>query len=204
MTNKIDFKKSLKPFYNPPLIGFHIVDVPVMNFLMVDGIGDPNTSIEYQHAVESLYSMSYGIKFELKSQGFDYVVPPLEGLWWMPDMAEFNLENKTSWQWTMMIMQPERVTQGIVEKVRNKIEKKGIIEAGFQGKFEIFHEGIAVQIFYSGAYENEAPVIAQMHRFIVENGYRLSGKHHEIYLSDPRKTAPEKLKTILRQPVKLD
>ena len=120
----MDFKKVLKPLYNPSQKGFHFVEVPAMNFLMLDGVGDPNTSLDYQQAVEALYSMSYGLKFALKNQGFDHIVPPLEGLWWMGDMNEFTVANKARWEWTMMIMQPEWVTTEWVEKVRDMTIKK--------------------------------------------------------------------------------
>jgi len=173
-----------------------------MNFLMIDGTGDPNTTVEYQQAVEALYSMAYGIKFDIKIQRFEYVVPPLEGLWWMENMNDFTLANKSRWQWTMMIMQPEWATEEIFERVRNKVDKKIKTPALKKLSFEVYQEGLAIQIVYTGKYEDEAPVIAEMHRFISENDYVPSGKHHEIYLGDPRKTAPEKLKTILRQPIR--
>jgi hypothetical protein len=202
MSTKVDFKKILKYLYNPSQGGFHIVDVPILNFIMLDGLGDPNISKDYQQAVEALYSLSYGIKFALKSEGYDHIVPPLEGLWWMENMNEFTLANKDSWQWTMMIMQPEWVTNDWVEKVRAEAYKKKKLVLLNMVRFESYHEGLSVQILYTGAYENEAPTIAEMHKFIKNNGFHTNGKHHEIYLGDPRKTAPEKLMTILRQPVR--
>ena len=202
MNEKMDYKKILKPLYNPPRGGFHIVDVPGMNYLMVDGSGNPNTCVVYQQTVEVLYSMSYGIKFALKAQGHDHVVPPLEGLWWMANMDEFTLANKDFWEWTMMIMQPDWVTNDWVEKARDEVYKKKKLALLNKVRFESFNEGLSVQIVYTGAYENEAPTIAEMHQFIRNNGFILCGKHHEIYLGDPRKTLPEKLQTILRQPVR--
>jgi len=202
MNTKVDFKKVLKPFYHPSQKGFHIVEVPAMNFLMLDGVGDPNTSLDYQQAVEALYSISYGLKFALKTQGFDHIVPPLEGLWWMGDMNEFTVANKARWEWTMMIMQPEWVTTEWVEKVRDMTIKKKDNRSLSTIRFEIYDEGLSVQILYIGAYKNEAPTIAEMHKFINTNGYRPDGKHHEIYLGDPRKTSPDRLQTILRQPIK--
>jgi hypothetical protein len=199
---KVDFKKTLKQLYNPSKKGFHIVDVPAMNFLMVDGKGDPNTSLEYQQAIEALYGISYGIKFALKSQGYDHVIPPLEGLWWMEDMNEFSRANIARWQWTMMIMQPEWVTQDTIERVRTEIIKKKSNSYAERVKFELYYEGLAVQTLYIGAYDDEAPVIAEMHTFIKSNGYQTNGKHHEVYLSDVRKTAAEKLQTILRQSIR--
>jgi hypothetical protein len=202
MTNKVDFKKTLKQLYNPSKKGFHIIEVPAMYFLMVDGKGDPNNSTEYQLAIDALYSMSYGIKFTLKSQGYDHVIPPLEGLWWMEDMNEFSRENIARWEWTMMIMQPEWVGPETVERVRtDQIKKKGNLLLEKVG-YQQYSEGLAVQTLYIGAYADEAPVIAEMHSFIKNNAYHTNGKHHEVYLSDVRKTPVEKLQTILRQPIR--
>jgi hypothetical protein len=202
MSTKVDFKKTLKHLYNPPKGRFHFVEVPEMTFLMLDGKGDPNTSLDYQQTIEALYSMSYGIKFALKSHGFDHIVPPLEGLWWMENMNEFSLANKDRWEWTMMIMQPEWITSDWVEKVRQDTRKKKNNSFLSEVRFETFGEGLAIQILYTGAYEKEAPTIAEMHQFIIANGYQTNGKHHEIYLGDPRKTSPERLQTILRQPIR--
>jgi len=201
MSEKIDFRKSLKNLYNPEKGPFHFINIPAMNFLAIDGTGNPNTSTEYKEAIEALYSMAYGIKFALKPNGIDYVIPPMEGLWWMENMNEFNPANKDRWLWTMMIMQPDWVNGEIVEKVRAiTIKKKGIL-AIENIRFESYHEGLSVQILYIGAYIDEAPTIAEMHNFIHNSGYLLNGKHHEIYISDQRKTPAEKLRTILRQPV---
>jgi hypothetical protein len=202
MSQKVDFKKDLKHLYNPPKGDFHVVAVPEMNFLMVSGTGDPNTSEDYQQAVEGLYTISYGIKFAFKSQGLDHVVPPLEGLWWMENMNDFTLANKASWEWTMMIMQPEWVTAEAVEKVVHDAMKKKKLTTLRKIQFAPYHEGLSVQILYTGAYENEAPTIAEMHRYIKSHGYQTNGKHHEIYLGDPRKVSPEKMQTILRQPIR--
>ena len=202
MIQKVDFKKTYKQLYNPTETGFHFIDVPDMNYLMLDGKDNPNTSENYQHAVQALYSMSYGIKFELKAQGFDYIIPPLEGLWWMPNMNEFTLENINEWEWTMMIMQPEWITSEIVEKVKEVTLRKKKEQLLKNVRFEVFREGLSVQILYIGAYKNEAPTIAEMHNYINTNGYETNGKHHEIYLSDIRKTSADKLRTILRQPIR--
>lgn len=199
---KVDFKKVLKQLYNPTKGGFHLLEVPPMNFLMLDGKGDPNTSLEYQQAIDALYTMSYGIKFALKSEGYDHIVPPLEGLWWMENMDEFTLANKYRWEWTMMIMQPEWVTTEWVEKVRKDAKKKKSNVSLSEVRFEVFNEGFVVQILYIGEYDKEAPTIAEMHKFITTNGYQTYGKHHEVYLSDIRKTSPDKLQTILRQPIR--
>jgi hypothetical protein len=202
MANKIDFKKALKQLYNPSTKGFHMVEVPAMNFLMLDGKGDPNTSLSYQEVIDALYSMAYGLKFALKAQGYDHIVPPLEGLWWLDDMSEFSLANKDRWEWTMMIMQPEWVSEEWVEKVRERAKQKKSNEMLDLVRFAPYIEGLAVQILYTGAYANEGPLIADMKGYITASGYHANGKHHEIYLGDPRKTSPSRLKTIIRQPVR--
>ncbi len=202
--SKIDFKKELKHLYQPSAKEFVVVDVPPMNFLMIDGHGDPNTAQEYQDAVEALYAVSYRLKFMSKKElGKDYVVPPLEGLWWAEDMETFTTaRDKGAWDWTMMIMQPEWITQEMVEEAVKQVEKKGL-PALSKLRLETYHEGLTVQILHIGSYDDEGPTIARLHsEFIPENGYQEAGKHHEIYLSDPRKVAPEKLKTVLRQPVR--
>jgi hypothetical protein len=201
--SKIDFKKELKHLYRPSAKEFVVVDVPPMKFLMIDGHGDPNTAQEYQDAVEALYAVAYKLKFTSKKMlGKDYVVPPLEGLWWAEDMKAFTAaRDKSAWDWTMMIMQPEWITQEMVEEAVKQVEKKGL-PALSKLRLETYHEGLAVQIMHIGSYDDEAPTIARMHAFIDENGYEPAGEHHEIYLGDPRKVAPEKLKTVLRQPVR--
>ena len=199
---KIDFKKAMKEFYGPPKGKFTIVDVPEMNFLMIDGHGDPNTNPDYQAVCNALYSMAYGIKFALKPQGIDYVLPPLEGLWWTQEMALFSVYNKEAWLWTMMVMQPPEVTFDLVEQIRAEQADKKDLPALAGLRFEPYHEGLSVQTMYVGAFADEGPTIASMHAFIAEQGYEPAGKHHEVYLSDPRRTAPDKLKTVVRQPVR--
>ena len=199
-----DFKKELKHLYRPSAKEFVVVDVPPMKFLMIDGHGDPNTAQEYQDAVEALYAVSYKLKFVSKKElGKDYVVPPLEGLWWAEDMETFTTaRDKSAWDWTMMIMQPEWITQEMVEEAVKQVEKKGL-PALSKLRLETYREGLAVQILHIGSYDDEGPTMAKLHNeFIPANGYQEAGKHHEIYLSDPRKVAPEKLKTVLRQPVR--
>ncbi|MEA3339775.1 MAG: GyrI-like domain-containing protein, partial [Chloroflexota bacterium] len=179
------------------------IDAPPMQFLMIDGHGDPNTAQEYQEAVEALYSVAYKLKFmSKKEKEMDYVVPPLEGLWWVEDMNSFTTEDKSAWDWTMMIMQPEWITREMFEDALKQVRKKKNPPALSKLRLEAYHEGLSVQIMHIGPYEAEAPTIARMHTFIAENGYEPAGKHHEIYLGDPRKVAPEKLKTVLRQPVR--
>ena len=199
---KIDFKKELKELYQPSAKQPSIVQVPAMNFLMIDGAGDPNTSQEYQEAMQALYGMAFTLKFMIKgADGPDWVIPPLEGLWWMQDMAEFSLDAKHDWLWTSMIMQPETVTEQLVEEARAQLKEKKDPPALPKLRFENFDEGLCAQIMHIGPYDAEGPTIAKLHEFIAQKGHQLRGKHHEIYLSDPRRTAPEKLKTVLRQPI---
>lgn len=202
--SKVDFKKTLKELYAPPKC-FVMVDVPEMQFLMVDGHGDPNVAQEYQAALEALYAVAYKIKFISKRQlDRDYVVPPLEGLWWAEDMATFSsARDKSQWDWTMMIMTPEWIAADIVAEAREQVRKSKNPAALGQVRLESYHEGLSVQIMHVGSYDEEGPTLLKLHEeFIPENGLVENGKHHEIYLGDPRRVAPEKLKTILRQPVR--
>jgi len=203
--SKIDFKKELKYLYRPSAKGFVVVDVPPMNYLMIDGHGDPNTAQEYQDALEALYAVAYKLKFlSKKALGKDYVVPPLEGLWWAEDMEAFTTKlDKSDWDWTMMIMQPEWITEEMVQEAASQVAKTKNPPALPKLRLETYHEGLAVQILHLGSYDDEGPALHRMHQeFIPHNGYEMAGKHHEIYLSDPRRVTPEKLKTVLRQPVR--
>ena len=199
---KVDFKKTLKHLYRPKK-KFEIVDVPEMQFIMVDGHGDPNTSQEYADAVEALYAVAYKMKFMSKKQlEKDYTVPPLEGLWWAEDMDTYLTRDKSAWDWTMMIMTPDWITEDIFSDAVDEVRKKKDPASLDKVRLEKYAEGLSVQIMHIGSYDDEAPTIAAMHKeFIPENGLTESGHHHEIYLSDPRRVAPEKLKTVLRQPV---
>jgi len=200
---KTDFKKTLKHLYNPPR-RFETVDVPEMQFLMVDGHGDPNTTQDYKDAVEALYAVAYKIKF-MSKKGLekDYTVPPLEGLWWAEDMETFITRDKSQWDWTMMIMTPDWISAEFFADAVGQVRKAKDPAALDKVRLERYHEGLSVQIMHIGSYDDEGPVLYQMHSdFIPNNGYVENGKHHEIYLSDPRRVAPEKLKTVLRQPIK--
>lgn len=199
---KIDYKKELKHLYKPSAKKIEIVEIPQMNFLMIDGAGDPNTSQEFQEAVEALFSVSYTLKFMVKKGELevDYGVMPLEGLWWADDMSKFSVEDKTNWKWTVMIMQPEQyVTAELVEEAIEQATKKKGLPALPKLRFEAFTEGKAAQTLYIGPFSEEGPTIEKIHQFIEEKGCHRSGKHHEIYVSDFRRTAPERLKTIIRQ-----
>jgi hypothetical protein len=201
---KLDYKHVFKELYSPKNTAPAEVQVPQLKFLMVDGKGDPNTSQEYADAIQTLYPLAYTLKFMCKKElGKDYAVMPLEGLWWAEDMEAFQKGDKGAWLWTAMIMQPDFVTE---EMFRNAIvqvaQKKGAPSLD-KIRLQAYEEGRAAQLMYTGPYAQEGPVIQELHAFIGAKGGTLSGDtkhHHEIYLSDPRRTAPEKLKTVIRQP----
>jgi hypothetical protein len=198
---KIDFKKELKSLYSPSAKEPVRVEVPAMSFLMIDGAGDPNTSPAYQAAVEALFAVAYAVKFKVKKTlAIDYGVLPLEGLWWADDMAKFSIEDKSAWKWTMMIMQSDFVSVALVRETVAEVGKKKALPALALLRFEKFAEGRSVQNMHVGPFSTEGPTIAKVHAFIAALGGRLSGKHHEIYLSDIRKADPAKWKTIIRQP----
>lgn len=200
----LDWKKELKHLYQPSTKEVVAVDVPAMNFLRVDGKGDPNTAHEYADAVEALFSVSYTIKFKIKkgALAIDYGVMPLEGLWWAEDMSKFSINDKNNWLWTLMIAQPPFVTPEIAEDAVAEVRRKKNLVAFDRLRFEEFGEGRCAQIMHIGPFSEEGPNIAKVHDFIEAGGHKLSGKHHEIYLSDIRKAAPEKWKTVIRQPMK--
>lgn len=200
---KVDYKKTLASLYGAKAGVFAIVDVPVMRFLKIDGQGDPNVEPGYRRTVEWLFSLSYALKFGHKAKaGIDYVVPPLEGLWWADDPKDFIDRRKDRWHWTMMIMVPEVIDRPSYEAALAKVGRK-LGPAPGSLRFEEFEEGRCLQTLHVGSYDDEGPVLARLHDEIMPaQGFGFAGPHHEIYLSDPRRTAPARLKTILRQPVK--
>lgn len=201
--SKTDFKKELDA-YQAKRGQFRVLDVPTMQFLMVDGHGDPNTAPEYAQALEALYPLAYKLKFASKRElGRDYVVMPLEGLWWADNMDSFTTgRNKSQWDWTMMIMVPDWIDAAMLAEARDQVSAKDRPARLDDVRLETLTEGWCVQTLHVGSYDDEAPLLDRMHNeFIPEQGLRMTGKHHEIYLGDPRKVAPEKLRTILRQPV---
>jgi hypothetical protein len=203
MMPKIDLKKEWKFLYTASARKPALVDVPKIKYLMMDGSGDPNQSPRFHGAVEALYSVAYTLKFTLKMgpEKIDYPVMPLDGLWWT-DTEPFDLENKVSWKWTLMIAQPDCITAAMVRQAKKTVkEKKGLALAD-EIRIESYREGPSVQIMHIGPYSEEPPTIRKLHQFATDSGYSLGGKHHEIYFSDPRRTKPERLRTILRQPVR--
>lgn len=203
--DKVDFKKTLKHLYLPSKQEFELVDVPSMQFLMIDGQGDPNTAASYQRALEALYAVAYTVKFASKKElERDFTVPPLEGLWWALDMEAFTTtSSKDAWLWTMMIMQPDWIGEPMVAAACKKAASSRDLPALEDLRLERFDEGLAVQILHIGPYDAEGPTIARLHHeYLPREGLVENGKHHEIYLSDPRRVVPEKWKTVLRQPVR--
>ncbi len=203
---KLDLKKQLKHLYSPSAKQAELIEVPAMNYLAIDGEGNPNTSQQFQDAVQALYGISYTVKFAIKKRpdGVDYGVMPLEGLWWTENMAQFSVQDKQSWLWRLLIMQPDFVTEADVNDAILHLKRKGKGSPALEQVCLVsFKEGLSAQIMHIGPYEAEEPTVKQLHAYIAEQGYQLSGKHHEIYLGDPQRSAPDKLKTIIRQPVSL-
>lgn len=201
--DKLDYKKSLDS-YQAKHNEFRVVDIPKMQYLMVDGHGDPNTSQEFKDAIFALYPVAYKLKFASKlGLGKDYVVMPLEGLWWAEDMSTFTTaRDKSQWDFTLMIMQPDWITQEMFKAAVEKVAEKDPPASLSEVRFETLDEGMTVQTLHVGSFDSEAEVLDKLHHdFVPTHNLRLTGKHHEIYLSDFRKVAPEKLRTILRQPV---
>ncbi len=201
-TRPYDIKKDHAALYAPRAGGFHVVQVPELVFLMVDGHGDPNTSPAYAEAVEALYALSYAVRATAKRElGRVHTVGPLEGLWSAEDPRAFVARDKSAWDWTMMITQPAWITPEIVETATAAARKKKLAALD-RVRFAPYTEGTSVQILHIGSYDSEAPVLARLHQeYLPEHGLTFNGRHHEIYLSDPRRTEPAKLRTILRQPV---
>ena len=199
---KKDLKKQFKSFYSERKGNISLVDVPGFQYISIDGKGNPNTSQDYKQAMEALFSLAYHIKFRVKrEQQIDYGVMPLEGLWWMDNMEDFSVERKEEWKWSAMIMQPEYVDDNCFAGSVKDLSAKKILPALEHIRLITYSDGLAAQILHIGPYAEEKPTIDRLHGFIADNGYILSGKHREIYLSDMRRCAPEKLRTIIRQPV---
>jgi Uncharacterized conserved protein len=200
---KYDIKVAHRELYAPSAKDFSIVEVPELTYLAVDGAGDPNTSADYAAAVEALYTVAYTIKAHSRTAlGRDFVVAPLEGLWRADDLSAFIRRDKSAWQWTMLIALPDWITPDVVETARATARRKKSLPAIDEVTVRTLAEGTCVQILHIGSYDDEGPVLDRLHHsFLPQQGLRPTGDHHEIYLSDPRRTAPEKLRTILRQPV---
>ncbi len=194
---KLDPRRSLAALYRPPR-KLHFVDVPPLRYAMLDGRGAPGCP-DFQAAIEALFTISYRAKFLLKKQGTDYAVMPLEGLWWADDMASFAQGDRAQWRWTLMIHQPDFVPAEVLAQAKASAAESGQ-GAAASVRFVQLCEGRCAQVLHLGPFADEAPAIARLHAAIAEEGGTPSGRHHEVYLSDFRRTAPEKLRTILRQP----
>ncbi len=201
---KVDFKKTLDS-YRARSGQFRLLEVPELQYLMIDGHGDPNAGGEYAEAIATIYPLAYTLKFTSKNDlNRDYVVPPLEALWWADDMTAFtSARDKSAWDWTAMLLTPEWITTEMFEAAVEKVATKPDVPMLGAVRLEPLQEGTCVQTLHLGPYDDEAETLAMLHsEFMPANGLQFAGRHHEIYLSDPRRTAPEKLRTILRQPVK--
>jgi hypothetical protein len=202
---KLDLKKQFPEFYKPSKKP-HIVDIPEMTFFMVDGTGYPTDNPLYQEAIQLMYGASFALKMKvIKPTGKDYVVPPLEGLWWADDMAVFTddyMKRKDEWKWTSMIRVPDFITEEQIKKGLEVFKENKNPENFEKLRYQNYTEGRVVQVLHLGPFSEEGPVIERMHEYAIDQGYILHKKHHEIYLSDPRRTKPEKLRTVIRQPIK--
>ncbi|HPB44985.1 MAG TPA: GyrI-like domain-containing protein [Microthrixaceae bacterium] len=203
MADKIDFKKTLDR-YRARRGEFRVLDVPDATYLMIDGHGDPNTSVEFTEAIETLYPVAYKIKFASKQElGRDYVVAPLEGLWWAQVMDTFTTaRDKSQWEWTLMLFVPDWIDRTMFDAAIATVAAKGAPKRLGDVRMAVLNEGRCVQTLHIGSFDDEAAVLERMHEeFLPAEGFQMTGKHHEIYLSDFRRVAPDKRRTILRQPV---
>lgn len=203
MPDKVDLKRSI-PSYTAPRGRFELIEVAPLRYLAIDGSGDPNTSAEYAAALATLFPVAYALKFFSKRElDRDYTVMPLEALWWAEDMDAFTTaRDKSLWSWTALNLVPEWITDAHIDAVREQVAARGAAPALDLLRVETLSEGLCVQTLHVGSYDDEAPVLARLHdEFIPAEGLAMTGRHHEIYLNDARRTAPEKLRTILRQPV---
>ena len=200
--DKIDFKKTLDSYQAKRGV-FRLVEVPPLHYLMIDGHGDPNTSPAFAEAIETLYPIAYKLKFASKQGlGRDYVVPPLEGLWWADDMDAFSNRDKSQWDWTLLLLVPDWIDQAMVDAAVEQVAAKDPPARLGDVRFDLLDEGLCVQTLHVGSFDDEGPVLQKLHEeFIPNQGLTPTGHHHEIYFSDFRRTAPDKLRTLLRQPV---
>jgi len=203
-TAPYDVKRELRALYAPKNRDWEMLEVPPQRFLAVAGSGDPNTATAYVEAVEALYAVAYTVKFTSKrGGGRDLVVGPLEGLWYADDASVFSARDKAAWSWTMMISQPDWVSDTQIEEaVTAARTKKKALPALDLLRIERLDEGLCAQLLHVGSYDDEAPALARLHGEVLPRaGLREGGRHHEVYLGDPRKVAPQKLRTVVRQPV---
>jgi len=197
----IDLKKTLKPYYTASAAKPSILTVPPLGALMIDGQGDPSGK-PYEETIGKLYGVAFTLKFVFKKdRAIDYPVMALEGLWWADDIGDFRAGRRENWKWTMFTVLPDVVTKKDVAQAIELVREKAKFPSLPEFRLERFDEGLSAQILHVGPYSAERPTIERLHRFVEEQGYKLRGRHHEIYLGDPRRAAPEKLRTIVRHPV---
>ena len=198
---KLDLRKEMRKFYLPPVGEVEVIRVPKMQFVMVDGKGAPEGS-SFPGAIQTLYGLAFTIKFKAKKTlGVDFPVMPLEGLWWVKG-GGFDAEKRDEWLWTLMIMQPSLVTKAVFAEAKEELRQRKDPPMIKQARIESFDEGLCLQTMHIGPYSTEAETITRMEAFAREKGFRMTGKHHEIYLGDPRRAAPSKLRTAIRHPVR--
>jgi hypothetical protein len=200
---KIDLKKELKPLYTASSKKAALVDIPRMKFLMVDGSGHPDGNPLFQQGMEALFGVAYTLKFSSKlgPQKLDWTMMPPEGVWWVEGSECFEKADKSAWRWTLMIAQPDAVTSGMVREAKKKLKERKNPALVDEVRLESLRKERCVQILHIGPYNAEQPAIEKLLAFAAENGYKVAGRHREIYFSDPKRTKPEKLKTIIRLPV---
>ncbi len=198
----LDLRKELRHLYKAAVGSCQLVDVPELQYLMVDGSGDPAAAAAFQDAMQTLYSVVYTLKFRSKALGRDFVVMPVEGLWWSDQPDAFAADDRDAWRWTMMVMVPDFIEPALVEECSAAAGAKRELPALDLLRFERYAEGRSAQTMHLGPYDEEGPTIAMLHEYVTAEGLTFAGRHHEIYMNDPRRTAPERLKTLIRQPVK--
>ena len=197
-----DVKRELRELYAPKNREWALLEVPPQQFIAVSGKGNPNTAPEYAQAVQALYAVAYTLKFASKRAGRDFVVGPLEGLWWSPDPEVFTTRAKDEWLWRMMVSLPDWLTTEDVEEAAATALAKKKLPAIELVEHETLHEGTCAQVLHVGSYDDETPIMTTLHEeYLPAHNLTERDRHHEVYLGDPRRTAPEKLKTVLRQPV---
>lgn len=202
-SDRIDFKRALDA-YRATRGRFRLLQVPDMQYLMLDGHGDPNVSLDFAAAIQALYPVAYALKFaSRRALGRDYVVPPLEGLWWADDMDAFTAaRDKSRWHWTLMLMVPDWIDRARVAEAIERTAASKPDRPVDRVRLQTLSEGLCVQTLHVGAFDDEAELLARLHReFVPAQGLRLAGRHHEVYFSDFRRVAPERRRTLVRQPV---
>lgn len=201
VATKVDYTRTMRRLYRAH-VHPELVEVPSMRFLMVDGHGDPKDTTTFAEAVEALYALSYALKYRVKThEGIDYEVMPMEGLWWIPNARVWDFSDKSDWDWTLMIMQPDPVSDDMAVEVREEIAARKHLPALERVHLGVFEEGLAAQILHRGSYTDERPTLERLYAFVREEGYLPTGKHHEIYLTDPTETPVDRLRTIIRHAV---